>query len=508
MTIKYRTFYIVATAYLCIPIFIFFIGFLKAVFAAVFGLLLILGAVLAVRRLSGTKDTDGLGAKEVFIDTKTLIAAIIIFLLWCFIAGIGGVMWQTYDFCVRNAVMNDLVEFKWPLFYDMSLQQNPEVHAYFGDGTFAFVYYVTYWMVPALAGKLFGITVGRIVLLLWSAFGIMLAFIGVAFINKKATIITALIFVFFSGIDMLPYAARIMLNNADNVFSAEGYAEYFTFCSNTTSIFNVFNQVIPVWLIVTLLMTCDGRDTGFTGALTFCYSPWGTLTVFPIAIYSLIKKAREKKLEGQAFKTVLSVNNILVPAVLVTVFGTLYMAGNSATSLKGFVFEFYPVGGIVVRYLLLMVFDLLPFVLLLYKDCKKNGYFLVATAILALLPFYKITFWNDFNTRGSMAPLFVLCILLCGVAENKIFDKSVKGKAKEKLKTLQAVFLLVMFLGGLTGLGSIFEGIMNTVTGAETAANGIGSFGNIADANYMYIVEEQFFVKDYSDSLYFKYLSK
>ncbi len=508
MTIKYRTFYIASTAYLCLPILIFFIGFLKAVFAAAFGLLLILGAVLAVRRLSVNKAPDGLGAKEVFIDTKTLIVSAIIFILWCFIAGIGGIMWQTYDFCVRNAVMNDLVELKWPLFYDMSLQQNPEVQAYFGDGTFAFVYYVTYWMVPALAGKVFGITVGRIVLLLWSVLGILLAFIGVSFINKKATLITALIFVFFSGIDILPYAVRIMLNRADNVFSAEGYAEYFTFCSNTTSVFNVFNQVIPVWLIVTMLMTCDGRDTGFTGALTFCYSPWGTLTVFPIAIYSLIKKAREMRLKGKGLNTVLSVNNILVPTVLVIVFGTLYMAGNSATSLKGFIFEFYPVGSIVIRYLLLMVFDLLPLVLLLYNDYKKNGYFLVATAILALLPFYRITFWNDFNTRGSMAPLFVLCIMLCGTAENKLFDRNTKGKAKQKLKTAQATFLLVMFLGGLTGLGCIFEGVINTLTGAETAANGIGSFGNIADANYMYIVEEQFFVKDYCDSLYFKYLSK
>lgn len=511
MRIKYKTFFVLAAVYLSLPIFIYFVGFYKVIPAILFGALTVFSVFWTVRDCDKNQDKTALVQEEneITISKSTLIISGVIFLLWCFLSGIGGFVWQTYDHCVRNAVFNDLVKYDWPLYYDMSLQSNPEVHEYFGDGTFAFSYYFTFWLVPSLFGKLFGLTVGKIVLIIWSAFGVFLAYVGTAFINKKISLITTAIFIFFSGWDVLPFLYYTFTNTTDEIFEMEGYAQYFVFACNTTSIYNVFNQVIPIWIIVMLILSSkNSRSIGFIGSVAFSYTPWGTFTVLPLALCKLIMHIYDLKGAKDRLKGIFTVNNILMPVILLASYGLMYTANPAATHLKGFIWEFYPIGKIILMYILLMVFDVLPFLLILLKSNKKNPMFLTAVIILALLPMYRITFWNDFCSRGSMAPLFVLCILLAGYAEKLFSERPKKSKEKADLKLKKMILALVMLIGFGTPAGVIVTGITFTVTDAETAAYGIVSFGDIADSNYMYMVEEQFYIKDYSDSLYFKYLSK
>ena len=83
---------------------------------------------------------------------------------------------------------------------------NPDVIKEIGktSGTTAIMYYFTYWMPAAVAGKLFGRLAADIFLMLWTAAGIFLTLIGMAKINGRACVTQPIFYMFFGGLDVIP----------------------------------------------------------------------------------------------------------------------------------------------------------------------------------------------------------------------------------------------------------------------------------------------------------------
>ena len=157
--------YKLSYTYLCLPLFLFLITWLD------FGV----GLVLAILFGSGFyKLYKNIDDNEVIvIDKKAWGIIFLIAGLWCFLGGIGYFYYQSFDYHFRNAVFRDLINYDWPVFYDRA--NTP------------LVYYMGFWLVPALVGK-FLVLIGatnqgaflgaNVFLLMYAIFGVVLIFVN------------------------------------------------------------------------------------------------------------------------------------------------------------------------------------------------------------------------------------------------------------------------------------------------------------------------------------------
>ena len=64
----------------------------------------------------------------------------------------------------------------------------------------------------------------------------------------------------------------------------------------------------------------------------------------------------------------------------------------------------------VIDYVAYVVFEFGLWVLLIHKKYKKDWMFWCAVAVMLVIPIYKMSGPNDLLMRGSMAPLFTICL--------------------------------------------------------------------------------------------------
>jgi hypothetical protein len=81
---------------------------------------------------------------------------------WTLLSGVGGYTFQNWDHNWRNAVLHDLINYDWPVFYS-----TPE-----SGPVKMLVYYVGYWLPSALVGKLLGWQAANFFLFLWTWLGV------------------------------------------------------------------------------------------------------------------------------------------------------------------------------------------------------------------------------------------------------------------------------------------------------------------------------------------------
>ena len=147
LTIGMSTFFLLSVLYLTLPVVIFFIGYLKPLWAVLFTVIMSAGGVMAVRGVN--KGTDGslraADEKKLELKLSHLITVVIMILLVLYWGGVSEFGCCSADHRVRYAILNDLVHYKWPVVYDFSTQQNPAVAERLGDGQAAFAYYFVFW---------------------------------------------------------------------------------------------------------------------------------------------------------------------------------------------------------------------------------------------------------------------------------------------------------------------------------------------------------------------------
>ena len=167
--IKYGQLRKIAFIILALPFFVFSIGWLKWYWSTVcvvaLGVCLYFGII---------RDDPEYYFEEhtIEISWPVLFAIMAIALVWVWQSGIGGFWAQSEDFRYRNAIFRDIVVRDWPVIYPATGH--------------ALVYYIGYWLFPAVFGKLvffagadentaFG--VAYTVLFIWTFFIVMIVFL-------------------------------------------------------------------------------------------------------------------------------------------------------------------------------------------------------------------------------------------------------------------------------------------------------------------------------------------
>lgn len=500
LEIRFKSFFLMTVIFLFLPIAIFFMGYLRPLPGILFTTVLVTLVVFSVRdcRRDAEKalvmENDSLSVPMWFLFGTIFFAVAV-----TIVTGVGEFVWSTYDHAFRRAILRDLISYKWPIVYDPSTQSNPEVVKLLGiTKPQGFVYYFTYWMPAALTGKLFGFNFANVFLVLWNAFGIFLTLIGMCFFCRRTTMAAWFTYLCFDGMTFIPNLVHGIIPYS-TLRWLEGYVPHMEFVSNYSNICNVFNQVIPCYLIVVLIMLSrNNRNTGLLGGAMFAYSPWATIGMIPIALVGLFRKKVRAGSIRQSVLNLLSPGNLIFPTLALVVFGSFYESNSNAVEISGFTWKFYSnIGDYLLCYLVLIIIEIVPVALLALLGNRKNPFYWVSVGTLLVFPLYRISLQNDFLMRGTMPALFVLCILFCA---------AIPEYFKRKVLSRVVLFSCVAMSYVAVSMGVC---VLAASFGSQKWPNDdIVSLGNISTTEYVYTIKDQFFVEEYEDSFFFTYLAK
>lgn len=511
VTVPFPWLYASIVLFLTVPLFIFFLGYLR-LSVGIPLTLLFAGIVLycvsdCLNDPNGTKLSKS--GNDLKIPLSYLIGYAITALAISYISGVGEYVFTIQDHPYRRAILRDLINYDWPVIYNYSTQTNPEVREIFGiaSGERAFSYYFIYWLPAALAGKVFGFEAGNFILLLWNSLGIFLSLTSVSVFIKKFSAWVPFMYIFFAGLDIIPDAVYF-LKPYESWYWVEGWIPKLSYVSNFRELACVYNQMVPCFLIIVLLfLSHNTRSMGLTAGILFCYSPWAVFGIIPIIGAILFGKKHRANSTSKTVKNVLSPVNIVSSLLILIIFGSYYMANSGAVEYRGFTWNFLDQPIMFIPYYLIFIaLKVAPFAIVLYKRNKANPVYWTSVITLLVIPFYVVTGMNDFCMRGSMPALFFFCIDFCALVIETMDEKNTPKTRIGWLKSAAVMLLVIlMMFPALFNLFIIFGSFfMKWPNNKED----IGSFGNINHAEYATTIQTQFFVKDFETSFFYKYFAK
>lgn len=431
------------------PIIVFFAFWINLLVAVLSSVMLIIASVFALR----IKDNNCI----ITIKVSNLILVFFVAFIWCWLGGIGGLFYQYYDHDWRNAIFHDLINKSWPLVYNTTQKY--------------LCYYITSWLIPSLFGK-FSILLGasqeaawyfaNIVLLIYCAFVVTLVFLCIFkhlnVIDIKQIGLVSLIFIFFSGMDFL----GIILSGYDpfKIMVYEGWTGgLFEYQSMFTGLSWSYNQHEFAWLITAImLLDKNNKRLAFWGMLLFAYAPFPLVSTVIFAIIMFLQNLYKNKnnIKNQILN-VFSFENILSILSVGLVFSFYYSSNISL--IKTNYSSPYMVNDkhTLKLYLIFLAVEVLPFIIIVFKENRKNILYFISSLILIAFPLFRIGKSMDFGMKATIPALFYIFILIA--------DKVLKINTKQIKANKITVFLIagVLFVGALTPINEINTGINSVI---------------------------------------------
>lgn len=478
LTLSYSSIKKYAFCALALPFLVFAIGWLEwywAVLAVVATLACIWLGCFPKQKGNEDKKVVSLNESEKKINVKKWIFFLLIFIamVWVWQSGIGGFWAQSKDYPWRNAIYRDIVLKDWPVYYDLY------------DG--ALVYYIGFWLPPALVGKLallFGANdvvafqVASVAIYVWSVLFIVILFSLLITLLKadttKKQLLVVLGFVFFSGLDVLgsiePFGA--------NLYHLEWWADDYQYSSFTTCMFWVFNQSIIPWVsFACLLQERTIRNYVFLGMMCLFSGPLPFIGFFlfcvAFGIIKCVESVGNKKVKA-FLKDVASPSNMLAVA-FIFVFIATYLLSNMAISgdgalrigqeasvvqegisvTEGVSEEQSSTFEKTVTYLKFILFEFCFYALLIARKNYRKPLFYVMLGGLLIFPFIKIGEGYDFPMRASIPALFYLYYLVMQFFMEEKYWLKKKGTTN---RLLYIVLIAVFLLGTVTPMVEFYRG--------------------------------------------------
>lgn len=483
--IKDRNIMLIGYVYTLIPVYVFFVGYFKSYISV------ILTIILTYTLIQVQKNNSN---KEYFnIKLGSIIIILIISGTWVYTSGVGGYWLQRADWQWRNALVNDLTNYSWPVI--------------FPDTNTTLIYYFNFFLPSAVVGKIFGIDASYLTLLLFTWLGVVISILLVTSLLKcteiKKILVLALFFISYGGLEQL--RGPIV-----QVFGLNRGAAY-QFSSNTTLLDWVTNQTIVVWIMIPILLKNRNiKNYAFNGFCTLTSAPLPFCGYFLIciidAVYQLYTKYK-KEIKVWLFDC-LSKVNLISSLVLIGAYYLFYSLNTSVNGYKDFSgFGIYTPLSLLAKsygsgqYITFMLFNFGLYAFLIYSQFKKNILYWCIVLSLLILPFFRVGFGWDFQMRATIPALFLLMIMCL----DYILDSNTRF--------LLSKVLLISFFGfNLCSLYAFRADIY-----AKTQLNNdikirtdeLNTFAN-KNINGMYCGGwlMNFISEKYSDSIFFKYLAR
>ena len=384
--------------YLLIPFIIFCMGWLRLIFAL---------PVIALMLWALWQSWNNAASRAQPISARITISVILLTGLWIFLSGVGGYAFQNWDHHWRNAVLRDLITYKWPVIYS-----SPE------HGSIKMlVYYVGYWLPSALVGKTFGWGAANFFLFLWTWLGVFLVTFHLSLELKASLSKAAFLLIIFSGLDAL--GTLLFVRDYPTLWPPiqhlEIWAGSLQYSAFTTQLFWVFNQAVPAWLCIALLLESDSSLSDmqeqvpalqiaqkfFIWSLCFFFAPLASIGLLPYLLIEWIKRTNFKN----PFKDIRF--DLLFASAMIVIISYLFFSSNTAAQERGF--QSLAVKNFIIFFLLEGGILWLLLAPLKWRDPR----WVITGLLLIFIPFVQFGSGRDFVMRASIGPLFYLMIC-CG----------------------------------------------------------------------------------------------
>ena len=466
ISVSYSKLRMIALVYISLPLFCFFLGWLKWYWAGLSCLALLICLLTAGKK--AVHKTDDLSEKKFGFSVRMLVLIVLISAVFSFLCGIGRFWAQSNDYPVRNAIFRDLILYDWPIYYDK----------YSG----ALSYYIAIWLPTALPGKIVyllggdsqaAFLVGNLSLYVYFVTGLTIMFLLIArFLNDnnlKHICILVIGFIFFSGMD------AIAPQFEDRFLHLEWWSGLFQYSSMTTCVCWVFNQVLIPWICMALLL--NEKTVSNYILIGMCCLLSGPFPFFGYFIYCLangVKRLTDltKAKMGIVFlKEVFSISNICSTLFVFPFIGS-YLMSNSAYDKfdsSGPIFEApYWVPFQFVLYFLFLMIEFGFFSILIFGDNKRNYLFYITVIQLVAYPLFHLGDNSDFTMRASIPGLFMMYVLCyqyllkrVTIFDNQKETRKNNAKRKKEFKKQHIILLtlvICLIIGAITPSVELLRG--------------------------------------------------
>lgn len=503
----------VVFAYIGLPVFVFLAAYCQSIQAVLLGLVAVAAYICTLRSKQHRHEPQ---ENHLSISWNALLCIGAVCVLWCFFGGQGGFYYQSEDWLMRNAVYRDLVTRGWPVVYE-ELDK-------------ALVYYISYWLPPALVGKLamavgFGpetaFTIGNIALWIWTALGVFLVNLLLCTVVKPRKLggflAVAVFTVLFSGMDIIGVIYKIVYRGqAFPTIHLEWWLDGLQFSSLTTCLFWVFNQATVPWL-VTLCLFHERTPRNFV-YLGVCCLACGPIPFLGYLVYllgtaavMLVRSIRAK--QGKVFwSEVFTAQNMLflfmIPAYL------LYYITNSALSLgvegagavQGVTIGFLTLKpitlGALIRYGVFIIVEVGVFLLLVGRDNRKDPLYWLTWLTAFIAPFFTIGTAFDFVMRFSIPTVMVTAVLVLKYLfthGHRLLPDAKPGKLRRRCVAL----CICLLLGAVTPATEFVRGYVTILQrgGVIAVCDWVHTLNQDLDG-----MDKNFVTFEYEQKPFFKYL--
>lgn len=493
--------------YIYLPIALFLFGWVNFILAAV--TMLVMGyAILAMEKEFNSKPFDE--SEYLRIDRLTLVAVILFLIFIAVYCGWGRYTDQAGDWAKHNAVLADLVNKDWPVYYSTS------------DGNSMLSYYLAQYLVPALIGKIFKTyRVAEVALFVWTDIGLVLIYLNLVRIlniyKSLMQLLAAWILCFFSG-PLLLAQKLFQFFSPDEVFMANNnhyliWMDGITlqYSSNFVMLRWVFPQAIICWL--TLLLLFEHRS--FLQHYVILLLPgliYGTFSfagILPICLGSAVVEIVKNKANKNTFKRLFSLSNILVSVTLGTIL-IFYFMGNVFTEKPeeiSMAITDYSNRGYV--YFIFVGCMVLTFGVCLFEKYRKQIFYWMAVISLLIIPLFKMGLYNDFVMRVSIPGLFVLMIFVVDYLNHVLGLSFRYMKLSSRICTM--VLVVTMLIGFIHPTQELYDLMINDnwkdIAG-ECTFGTLEFCANRDNVDLPMDLRYNYYSYDIEDQLFYKYIAR
>ena len=341
------------------------------------------------------------------IDAPTLAGCAALALALCLLGGEAHLFYANSDWLIRDAVLADLVNHGFPVSYRYA-EQDYLLRAPLGM-----------YMTPAFVGSIFGLGAAHVALLAQNAVIVAITLYFVAQLSKARKLPVALLFVAFSGADIVGIALDefyVFVHTGEfiPVSHFEWWNTRIQYSSHITQLFWAPNHALPGWWFATLALLYTRREVDLPILMTsfaamLFWSPLSMLGALPfLALFGVELLPRK----------------ILAPRVLLAAGAAvlflpiaLYLTIDASDVPHSFLFG---MSGFATLYVCFLAIEI-PHVAILVATRSKiepgdRRILTLAVALLCVLPIYKFGPFNDLAMRASIPSLFLLAFAFSRVA--------------------------------------------------------------------------------------------
>jgi hypothetical protein len=446
----------VTLAYLVLPYIIFFAGWLKWWIALPLCIAIL---VPLLRRWSQF-------SSEAEIPLGQIVVILLVTLVAAVVCGAGGLGHQMADWDKHNAMLYDLTTQSWPVTYSIAGQ------------TFPLSYYFAYYLPAAAIGKIFGWTAANVALWAWTFLGLLLTLVWFRILlSRKAGVWAPLLFLFFSGLDIIGFLLVSGLLSAmgwdtQPLSELEWWGQGWNYMSFAAVIFWFPGQGIAAWLSSALVIKL-AEDDSFPGSLGFFawaatafWVPFVTLGLLPLLLLLFrpsLPSWREclDYLAGGLLLvcTVLLYLAKMVPPLPSEIVGPPIASGWIWTFARdvteiGLLAFFWPLFWL----LECGIYGILAWKLLPGRMARR--WLAAVLIVLGLIPLYRFGYYNDMSFKASLPAIFLLAVLVGRALFNEQNGRRARRAALATLLVIGSITVLIEFglqIEGMSKRGTVWR---------------------------------------------------